>query len=219
MEPDGQWVTGAYGKVSQVSGGLLKANMAGVISAGPLCQLVSLSPALRLDRFESMLSASRSTQLYCVAVPEAWPRDSVRGRHWCWNLFHLSSGRRKRPLFYKRSLPPLFPLSTFFFSFPLQPQRNGGPYWGRGHQGATSLKADLQSPDGSTAGQLHRGVHQESNGAVSRKTPNTHHNKDLLKECLWECCFLNQSFFIKKRAPMRWKTSWISALLHNISVI
>lgn len=73
-------------------------------------------------------------------------------------------------------LPLSLCLPFFFLS---QSQRNGRSHRGRSQQGGKSLKADLRVPDGSTAGQLHRGVHQEPNGAVSTTTnPNTHSHTD-----------------------------------------
>lgn len=76
--------------------------------------------------------------------------------------------------------PPLLalPLSCSFpLCLPWQSPGNGGAHRGRGQQRGESLKADLRLPDGSTAGQLHRGVHQEPNGAVSTAAAHAHKHK------------------------------------------
>lgn len=70
-----------------------------------------------------------------------------------------------------RSNGPCALVNVFFFfvfaALPPQPQRDGRAGGGRCQPCPERLQADLGRPDGSSAGQLHGGVHWEANGAVS----------------------------------------------------
>lgn len=94
-----------------------------------------------------------------------WTSAAVRGSRRCQNPFRLSSGGSNGVLF---RFTRFFHFVFCFFS--LQSQGHGGAHGSRGRQRRERLQAGLGSPDGSAAGQLHRGVHQEPHGAV-RKTP------------------------------------------------
>lgn len=131
-----------------------------------------------LGRCESMPSAAPSTRRYYVVVTETRVVKSVRGSRRCQNPFRLSSGGCNGLLFrVTRLLLPdagtfhfVSRSSFFLFSSP-QSQGHGGAHRSGGRQGRERLQADLRAPDGPAAGQLHRGVHQEPNGAVME--PNT----------------------------------------------
>lgn len=83
----------------------------------------------------------------------------MRGSRRCRNPFRLSSGGSNGVLF------PFTPFIHFVFRFS-QSQGHVGADRSRGRQRRERLQAGLGSPDGSAAGQLHRGVHREPHGAV-----------------------------------------------------